>query len=397
MRTSTVVGLMSLSVLGCGGQGCSSTSEPPAASAAAATTSGESAPAAADYEVHEWGLLRAQAVSGSDVLRVGAIAPPRPVELMAVDKPVLYFHTTSARTLASVSVRAEGGAILETWPYVVGQDTGLGYANGATWQDVALAPSGACEPSPLPGPMTPPCLLLGAGSFCESAGLAIVRTDDAACVRAAGMTERFLFYRAQSSTFTPPLRFTRTQVHEDVSVTNDGDAPIPGVMVRIWSDGASTRTLVARPPAPHASIVIGHDFSGSADDDIPADSPVAMDRRGATDESLPAPTVTGPGRDGIRRTMTELGLTASEIDAFMRAWDGTLFGGAAAHAGNVTDGTAVDVLSVDGDPAPRESLLYFLPESTADGVATLTFDPPARRVRRALAIWTAIRASGEGH
>jgi len=356
MRTSTFASLLALSIVGCGGQGCSSASEPPAATPRAVPTSGETASSAADYEVHEWGLLRSQLVGGSEVLRVGAVAPPRPVEVMAVDKPVLYFHTASARTLASVSVRAEGGAILETWPYVVGQDTGLGYANGATWQDVALAPSGACDPSPLPGPTTPPCLLLGAGSFCESAGLAIVRTDDAACVRTAGATERFLFYRAQSSTFTPPLRFSRTQVFEDVSVTNDGDAPIPGVIVRIWSSGSTTRTLVVQPPGPHATVVIGHDFSGAAVDDMPADRPVAVDRRGATDESLPEPTVTGPGRDGIRRTMSELGLTASEIDAFMRAWDGTLFGGSAAHAGDVADGPTLDVLSVDGDPAPRESL-----------------------------------------
>ena len=396
MRTHAIVTVLGLFAVGCGGQGCSSSSGPAAARTEPASTSGSSA-AAADYEVHEWGLLRAQAVGGSDVLRVGAIAPPRPVEVMAVDKPVLYFHTREERTLASVSVRAPGGAILETWPYVVGHDTGLGYADGATWRDVALAPSGACEPSPLPGPTTPPCLLLGTSSFCESAGLAIVRTDDAACVRTAGMTERFLFYRAQSSTFTPPLRFSRTQVYEDVSVTNDGEAPIPGVIVRIWSSGSTTRTLVVDPPAPHATVIIGHDFFGASADDQPADMPVPTDRRGAMDESLPEPGVTGPGRDGIRRTLSELGLSASETDAFMSAWDGTLFGGGAAHAGSVADGTTVDVLSVDGDPAPRESLLYFLPESAADGVATLTFDPPPRTVRRALAIWTAIRASGEGH
>jgi hypothetical protein len=339
--------------------------------------------APADYEVHEWGLLRGQRDGSADVLSVGAVAPPRRVEVMAVDKPVLYFHSADPRTLAEVAVHVDGGTILETWPFVAG-------STDVAWRNVALGSPAGCAPSPLPTASVPPCSVLGPGAFCESAGLAIVRTEDASCVTAGGSTDRFLFYRAQSHTFEPPLRFSRTQVFEDVSVTNDGDEPIPGVLVRIWSDGIRTRTLVAEPPAPHETTVIGHDFpTDTTGDDMPVDG------RFATDESLPAPSVTGPGREGLSRTMREIGLTSAEVDAFLRAWEPSFFGGDGAHAG-ATDQPPLDVLSADGDPAPRDSIVYFLPQRATDRVARLSFDPPPRAVHRALAIWTAIRASGEG-
>jgi hypothetical protein len=129
------------------------------------------------------------------------------------------------------------------------------------------------------------------------------------------------------------------------------------------------------------------------DDDMPVDRPV--DGRFATDESMPSPSVTGPGREGLSRTMREIGLTSAEVGAFLRAWEPTFFGGDAAHAG-ATDQPVLDMLSVDGEPAPRDSIVYFLPEPATERVARLSFDPPPRAVHRALAIWTAIRASGEG-
>ena len=393
MRARTFTFLPFLFV-GCSNPGCACT--PSAETPSTSTTSGTESDVA-DYEVHEWGLLRAQRDGSADVLRVGAVAPARPVEVMAVDKPVLYFHSSEPRTLRLVSASVDGGTILETWPFVEMQSR----QDGAeiAWRDVSLGSPANCVPSALPGATNLPCSLLGSGAFCESAGLATVRTTEAACVTTGGVTDRFLFYRAQSHTFTPPLRFTRAEIHEDVRVTNDGDDAIPGVIVRIWSDGTRTRTLLAEPPAPHESVVIGHAFDEAvvgADVDLP----VAVDRL-SMDESLPAPSVTGPGRDGIRRTMREIGLTDAEADAFFAAWDATLFGGASADAGAVTDSPA-DVLTDDsrggdGERAPRESLLYFLPEPSTDRVATLAFDPPPRAVHRALAIWTAIRASGEGH
>jgi hypothetical protein len=366
----------------CSGVGCGGSGPARERSATAPIVPPGQGQASADYEVHEWGLVRAEA---GDVLRAGAVAPPRPVEVMAVDKPVLYFHAGGPLRLAEVSAHTPGGEVVETWPF-----TGSGPT--VSWREVSVVP-GACTPSPLPSASAPPCSLLPAGALCESAGLALVRTADAACVTVGGATDRFLFYRAEARSFTPPLRFARAAVHEDVTVTNDGELPIPGVIVRIWSDGVRTRTLVAAPPAPRASVVIGHDFGAGGRDDLAADNPVPADRRGAMDEATldQPPVFEGPGRDGIRRSMTELGMAPSEIDAFLSAWDATLFGRATAVDGTV----AVDVLSADGDPAPRETLLYFLPTATVDGIATVTFDPPPRVFRRAFAVWTTLRPSGE--
>lgn len=390
-------GSSTLLVIALSGCACSTTRSLESASTSTTPTSTETA----DYEVHEWGLLRSETHGDADVLRAGAVAPPRPVEVMAVDKPVLYFHASSPLTLRRVSASVDGGAILESWPFVPTQLRHEGAE--IAWRDVSLGSPTNCVPSALPTAAAPPCSLLGPGAFCESAGLAVVRTDEAACVSTGEVTDRFLFYRAQSHSFVPPLRFVREHVYEDVRVTNDGDHPIPGVIVRIWSDGARTRTLIAEPPAPHASVVIGHAFDAAVDEDQ-SDRP--FDRRGTTDESMPAPSVEGPGREGIRRSMREIGLTDAEVDAFLRAWDATLFGSTNVLAIDdsrsiaATDGTPVDMpvdrLSVDGELAPRESLLYFLPEQSTDRIARLSFDPPPRAVHRAMAIWTAIRPSGEG-
>jgi hypothetical protein len=347
----------------CAGGACSSARTP----AAPTTPSTPSAPEVADYEVHEWGLVRAEA--GRDVLRAGAVAPAVAVEPLAVDKPVLYFHTREARTLASVRVEVEVGAILETWPFVIG-------GRSAEWIDVRLDPDAHCEPSPLPTATDAPCSLLPPGAFCESPGLGEVRTTDATCVQASGTTERFLFYRAEARAFTPPLRFARDAAGA-VTITNDSDLAIPGVIVRIAREGSRAVTHLIDPPTPHASV------SGNAPppSERPVDGPVSPSDEATRDDQPGAWSVEGEGRDAIERTMRELGLTSSEAGAFLAAWDATLFGGAAP--------AAIDVLTADEtEPAgPIVSYVYFLPEAAVDGIARVSFEPRPRAFRRAFAVW----------
>lgn len=387
LSSSTALAL-ALGACSCGTAAVPAPTTPATESARAegAGTAPASASAAA-YDVHEWGLMRALP---GDVLSAGAVAPPRPIEAMTVDKPVLYFHADGPLTLSTLDVDAGDGAIVEVWPDPLLR---TGDASRLSWRDVVLDPAGECTPTPLPTLADPPCALLPAGEMCEVASLAIVRVPGVACVRTAGAVDSLLFYRARTRAFTPPLRFERTAaVFEEVTITNEGTLPIPGWIVRLHDSYGSVRALAVRPPGPGESIVVGADFAAAAaarvDDEAVADMPVA-------------PGSPEPGRRAVRETMREIGLTDGEVDAFLRAWDLRLFG----LTPTDVDRTVLDTLAADdmrtadedGELAPAESFLYFLPEASVDGVARLTFDPPPRSVHRAMAIWSPIRAVGPSH
>lgn len=317
---------------------------------------------AIDYEVHEWGLVRAEA---GDVLRAGAVAPPVAVTPLVVFKPVLYFHTAAPLTLASVEVRAStGGSLTEVWPLTAFDTT-------ARWEDVALDPTGACEVSALPAAADPPCSTLAAGDLCEAAGLAVARTTDGACVTVGTAVERFLFYRARVTQFTPPLAFERTATPHEVRVTNEGTLAIPGRLVRIRSSMGVVQAFAVDPPAPGSSLTVGATFEDAA--------PAA---------TLPPAYWSGPssaasGRAALRSSMLEIGLTEPEADSFLAAWDDALFGVPAA-------------LDLSAQP-PVESFVYFLPEPSTDGIAVLELDPAPRAVHRAIAVWSVVRAQGSSH
>jgi hypothetical protein len=318
------------------------------------------------YEVHEWGLVRGLA---GDRLEVGAVGPPPSVFPMVVDKPVLYFHTASPFTLRAVRVHASG-AILEAWPF--GSRTeGTGEL---TWMDVAIDPTASeCVTTPLPSTCDPDL------SPCEIPSLALVRTAESPCIRVAGATDTMLFYRSRVEGMTPPLLFTRTGT-EEVTVTHEGDEPIEGLLIRLRSVMGQVLTLAVDPPAPHQSVVVGADFGGAAmdeDGDMPA---------------LPG----GPevGRAAVRASLAEIGLTEQESDAFLRAWDGALFGLEVADRRTIDSLTNDESALVDGLPVPVDSFLYFLPPSSTEAVSSLELDPPARSVVRAMAMWSVVPASG---
>jgi hypothetical protein len=343
----------------CGATTDHATTTPPPASASASDD--------VAYDVHEWGLLRALP---GDVLSVGAIAPAVVRYPIAVEKPVLYFHVDAPLTLRSVDVDALGGAIVEAWPSPPRTDV----ASELRWADVALGGEDACDPSPLPTEHDTACTSLPAGELCETAELARVRATGAACVRVAGTTDTMLFYRARTTTFTPPLTFERTATYAEVRVTNTGDAPIPGWIVRLRGSYGSVGALAVRPPAPHESIVVGDDFAGAS-----AEAPT---------EELPPPIGSPePGRRAVRDTLHELGLDDAEADAFFRAWDDVLFGLVRADA---SEHATEDLPAVERTPPPTESILYFLPEATCEQVSTVRFDPPPRAFHRAFAVWSAL-------
>jgi hypothetical protein len=340
-RTTNVRAVVLASLLGCacGAQPAASTST---------TTTASSSTTPADYEVHEWGLVRAEP---GDVLRAGAIAPPVSTQPMVVLKPVLYFHAPSPLTLDSVVVRAAPGASLtEVWPLAPFDTT-------VRWENVVLDPNGACEPSALPTATDPPCATLTPGDLCEASSLAVARTSDGACVTVGASVDRFLFYRARVTRLTPPLMFERTSVPDQVRITHGGTLPIPGRVVRIRSSSGVVQALAVDPPTPGASIEIGASFEESGG--------------------------VAAGRVGLRSSMLAIGLTEPEADAFFAAWDEALFGAPVALDLSMT--------------APVESFVYLLPEPTADEIATVELDPPPRTVHRAMAVWSVLAASGPSH
>lgn len=319
-----------------------------------------------DYEVHEWGLVRGIA---GDRLVAGAIGPPPVVLPMVVDKPVLYFHTTAPLTLEAVRVHASG-AIVEAWPLTAR----TGVATELAWMRVAIDPHpSACEPTPLPTEC-------GAPVPCEVPSLARVRTAESPCLRVGEVTDTMLFYRSFVDGMTPPLLFSRAG-GDAITVRHDGDEPIEGRLVRIRSVMGQVLTSVVDPPAPHESVVVGADFGAAMDED--GDMPAL-------------PGGPEPGRAAVRASLLALGLTDEEAAAFLRAWDGALFGLAVAD-GEVADHRTMDSLSADetdGIPAPVDSFLYFLPPSSVAAISTLELEPAPRAVRRAIAMWSIVPPRG---
>lgn len=337
-----------LLLVGCS---CGSSETPPPGTTPVGSESGGGEPSGpTTYSVHEWGLVRAGA---GDTLVVGAMGPAAPPEaLMAVEKPILYFHLSGGGPLelTSVTVDALGGTIVEHWPHT----GGVAAPATITWTGLRLE-RGTC-PLAVPTAADRPCSDLSPGSECESPALARAVASDADCVRGASSSSPLLFYRSTSTALTAPLHPYYLDFN-DINVTNDGDLPIPGRLIRFQREGSEVRVVVVDPPAPHTTILVGHDFGG--------------------------PEV---ARAAVTETLTGLGLTAAEASAFLTSWDSAFFG-----APTETPVVERAEIAVEESPPPEESILYFLPAEDVERIAHLGFDPPPTEVRRAMAVWTALR------
>jgi hypothetical protein len=340
------------------GGACGAPSGPPIANPTGATAT--ATPLTPRYEVHEWGLVRGTADD-----RVMLSGPHAPEPVLAVTKPVLYFHRTGEGSLrVDVEARIPNGRIVEHWP-TAGGDPG----NVAAWHGV-LIESDACRGSRYPTLSEAPCRGLVDG--CESATLASIETTDSSCVYWPrppdddGPTEAWnhLFYRGEIPSARAPTLPLRAELAADgtLRLTTTGTRAIPGSVLRIrhvyGAPGMTDAIAVATPPAPGASIVV----------------PVPV-----------APLSSGPA--ALDATLREAGLTSHEAAAFARAWNAELFG-ASQGAQVATETRATTTTPVmPTRPRPSTSLLYILPSDAADGLAALSFSPPPTAVRRAIAVW----------
>jgi hypothetical protein len=278
------------------------------------------------------------------------MGPEPPVELLAVEKPVLYFQPngTSPLAIASVRVDARGGTIVEHWP-----DTGVAGAPASiAWTGLRLERGGCALTAPAVA--DPVCVrALAASGECESAALARAVASDAGCLHGGAFSTPLLFYRSTSTALTAPLRASH-RGSNDIEIQNGGNQPIPGRLVRFQREGATVRAVVADPPGPGATVVIG--------------------------DTWVAPEV---ARRAVGDTLTGLGLTRTEANAFLASWDVAFFGAPAEQSERS--------LAAEEMPPPEDSILYFLPPGDIERLSHLSFDPAPTEVRRAMAVWSALR------
>lgn len=327
----------------CGAPTASSTTTPTTTPTTSAAPSSGLDLASGTYELHEWGLLRG---GPGDVLEVGTFAPPIDVEPMVVEKPVLYFHLggDAPLDLGRANVQAVDGVIREHWPLAAPR-VGPGEEDRVSWAPLTLLPERCGFMAPADRGSA--CGSLPLGEVCESLSLARTVTADASCVETASGRSPILFYRSTSRGLTVPIVANYIDFG-DIGVRNDSDLEIPGLMIRFIEGSAGLRIVVFAPPAPHQGLLVGHE-----------------------DQGVEA------GRQAILTTMTGLGLTVSEAEAFLASWEGELFS---------PTPVAEEVVT----PWERTSLLYFLPDALTDRVSRLDFEPPPSATHRALAIWTAM-------
>lgn len=303
------------------------------------------------YDVHEWGLVRGTA--NDRVMLSGPHAQP-PVMPMA--KPVLYFHREGDGPLmVDTTVTIPNGRIVEHWPPAAEGTASI------SWHGLRLE-EGNCHGSRYPTLAEAPCVSVADG--CEAAELTAVETRDGDCLRSEDEDAwNHLFYRAEV-VGTPALPLAiETLPDGRVRLTNRSEGPIAGQILRlrhVAGSGSSDAALVASPPAPGASIEL----------------------------DAPSGTV-GDAAEALLETLRAAGLTEPEAHAFRRAWDETLFGRQehATTAAGETIPAANPMAAARPMRGSWTSIVYVLPEATADTLATLSFEPPPHEVRRVIVAW----------
>jgi hypothetical protein len=261
-----------------------------------------------------------------------------------------------------VGVHIDGGRIVEHWPE--GAD-GREPGSDIHWQ-VQLGDQ-TCAGSRYPSEYSEsPCSrLMRVGDACEAAQLRTVETADATCLvwpiaEAPTQTWNHLFYRAELNRDPHLPLDLRTDASGVLHVTPRSAEPMTGSIIRIVrSNGARGVT--------EGAVVVAAPTHG---------------------ETVEIPVAIGPfepAMEALDASLRAAGLTAEETAAFRRAWDATLFGNTPSATAEVV--TATPMAGGLLAPTATHTILYVLPEPVADSLATLSFTPAPRSVRRVIVAW----------
>ncbi len=360
------------------------------------------------FDVHEWGLIDASMHRRDIEVAAGPghlDALARRTTMQGYGKPVLYFHVESP-TDAPFAVRVgvqlpEALTIAEHYPPATerrvnpsGGETGViehgmdGHGAGdigdrrpdgpATreliWQGQLR--SGGCE-----GVRTYPSVESAycqgiADGYCETSELADYETADGDCLMvddeqgSEGTPWPLLFYRGGSAVGEDgqPLPFAhlplvvsrearrQIRVERASDVLSGGEAVNGGTIGRLWR--------IRRTPG---GVAVASAPWPSVGEDIRLPAPTGSDELQAA-------------REAIGDDLRAHGLRPSEIEAFQRAWQETLFG--SEGTGTVTGSGRGGLVAAP----PSDVLLYWMPQSAITHLSTLTFEPAARHIRRAAMI-----------
>ncbi len=313
-----------------------------------------SSPAGAAYELHEWGVVDVPE-SGPVEISAGAGQPQRP---MSVRKPVVYAHLLDGAAEQTFGLRVTLGA----GSFVEHDPAGTLAGTTLEWPHV-VARAAHCAPA---APGSARRAAPGCGTtdgVCEVTELPRYDAPSAACLDVDGTQTALLFYRAQVPSVTLPVDVTRAA---DLTVSVTGTAAVehvPGGMMRL--------STALSGPWPQGRVVVAR--AG-----LPSTGQTVM---------LPVGTeaiTRAQGMDELRRILVALGLTDDEASAFLNGWADELFG---ADTGPQRDATR-EATRWAASPGPRRQdvLLFFLPASSIDGIATLAATPAPRAVHRAMLV-----------
>lgn len=316
------------------------------------------------FEVHEWGLVRGTL---SDHVMISGPHAPEPV--VVVTKPVLYFHRDAPRDgetalVVDVDVEIHDGHVVERWPGPASTGT------TTSWHRVVVQ-DGSCHGSHYPTLAQEPCSLLTDG--CEAATLASVETSDSDCLYwppppgDEGPTQAWnhLFYRGERMTAPDLALRLAPQPDGTLRVTATGSDPIPGRFIRVRRAngvlGVPDAAEVVAPPSPGQSL------------------------------SVAAPTGTlASAAEALADSLRAAGLTDDEVAAFRRSWDEALFGPVAiATRAPQVIATVTTTTPATATPAPvvTHCVLYVLPMTNADALASVRITPAPTALRRAIVVW----------
>ncbi|MBW2262825.1 MAG: hypothetical protein JRG91_12690 [Deltaproteobacteria bacterium] len=270
------------------------------------------------YVLHEWGVFVFDGAGWS------VHGPTPDVEVISVDKPVVYLYSDETFTLDLTVGFASGGST-ETWPLL---------PDGAfvDWDGLQVRP-GPCETTPFPTVYDEPWV----EEPCEACTLGSCVVPGASCLTHGGTVATLLFYAGTMPDYSAPLQASVWTEGVDGMIGFEL-SNVSGARVHdVWFLYRTTTSTCEYMPEEYCPVATA-DLAFAYFDEVSAGSGFAtslelVHLEAELDTSgMPIPGTLGSWDEWdslpeeLRDALVERGLYGEEADAFMAAWDTALFG-----------------------------------------------------------------------